>query len=325
METRTSTQPTTVKAHKFKFNGTFGEVFGLILKNTILTILTLGLYIPYARTNMRKYIWRSSSLSKKPFLFHADPRNLMKGYLVMGISLIAVSAMAGMIQSMFVTNLVAQVVAGLLPKILIFYFIIRSRFGAYAYLVRNTSYRSIRFNVDQDAGNSYIKTMFKGTILSVLTLGIYYPFMASQLARIKWSNTSYGDRYFKYKAEDSEYAKIWFKGVFLSIVTLGLYLPWFMASMHKFNITHIRFEGAKFGTKITGREYLILMLKSFFLITISLGLAAPYILNMNLAFILDNLMMKGDLDFEEITQSSKSSKDMSMMDGVADVFDVDVA
>ena len=185
----------TYEKHSFSFTGKFGELFVLILKNTIFTIFTLGLYIPYARTNMRKFIWKSTKLAGHPFLFHADPKNLLKGYLLLGaIALVSFtivtmgSAAAPQFAPLF----------ALVPGILIFAFALRARYSAYAYLVNNTSYRSIRFRADKSAVWDFMGASLKGSFLTVITLGLYAPCVAANLSRIKWHNTSYGNEPIKF-------------------------------------------------------------------------------------------------------------------------------
>jgi uncharacterized membrane protein YjgN (DUF898 family) len=253
----------------------------------------------------------------------------MKSYFIVVCLFVAMSIAAGAAKSFLpkdsMVALSVSLLVSSLPTLLIFYFMIRARYGAYAYLVNNTSYRSIRFHAKHEAHKAYIATVLKGSVLSLLTLGIYYPFMSCELARIKWNNTSFGNRKFSYRAKNSDYASLWFKGLFLTIITLGIFSPWFMVSMHDFNMRNIRYPGARFSTMATGSDYFFLQLKTVFFLVISLGLATPYILNMNLAFYIRNLSMKGDINFDEIIQDKKSVKDQSFHDSVASILDVDVA
>ncbi len=117
-----------VDQHQFKFTGKFTELLWLVVKNTFFTIITLGLYIPYARTNMRKYIWKSTKLEGHPFVFHADPRNLMMGYfLLAGIAAITFATVT-MGSAMFPA--LAPFFA-LVPGLLIFGFALRARYMGY--------------------------------------------------------------------------------------------------------------------------------------------------------------------------------------------------
>lgn len=306
--------------HKFSFTGTFGEVFLLTIKNTIFTILTIGLYLPYARTNMRKYIWKSSRLAGHPFLFHADPKNLFKGYLLLGgIVLLSLMVSGGL------TALAPQFAPlfKFIPTFVIFCLVLRARFGAYAYLVNNTSYRSIRFNVNKDGVWEYMGAVLKGSFLTVFTAGLYAPFVSANLSRIKWKHTKFGNVPFKFTMKNWDYALHCYKSIFFCVITFGLYLPWAAVSVHKFKMKHVRFQGAQLVSTASGLSVIGLYLRSLILVVFSLGLAAPYVTNMVLAFYLNNLKLKGELDFDGIMQIARG-KDDGLQDSIADAFDVDV-
>lgn len=307
--------------HEFKFTATFGETLMLILKNTLFTIFTLGLYIPYARTNMRKHIWKSTKLAGKPFLFHADPKKLLKGYAILfGIAAFsyAIVGIGGVFFPMFAPLFV------IVPGLLIFAFALRVRYTAYAYLVNNTSYRGIRFQANKKAVWDFIKASLKGSFFTVITFGFYSPFAMANLTRIKWQNTSYGNIPFTFKMKNWDFAKFCFKGIFFSAITFGIYLPWYIVGLHKFRMKHLSFQGAKMESTVTGGGLIWLSVKSFFYLVFSLGLAAPYIMNMNLAYYLDNLVIKGQIDFDEIVQAASQGSDHSFSESFADALDVDV-
>jgi len=325
MESSSPTQPAQVKKYRFKFNGNFLELVKLIIKNTFLTVFTFGLYIPYARTNMRKYLWRSCSFGGKPFLFHADPKNLLKGYVILFFVMFGVATISKIGESQAGGFLPLKFLFLVLPQITVIFFLAKYQYRAYAYLVNNTSFRSVRFNVNPEGSRPYIMNSLQGWFLTVLTLGIYYPFMAHEHSKIKWKNTAFGTHGFSYKGHNKDYAFAWYKGMLLTIFTLGLYGPWFAVSMHRYSIDNLRFQGAKFSTTVTGVDCMMLSVKSFFLVVLTFGLAIPYILNMNLAFYINKLTMKGDINFEEILQTNRTHQDESFSDGVSDLFDGDAA
>lgn len=309
-----------VDQHQFKFTGKFGELLWLVIKNTLLTICTLGLYIPYARTNMRKYIWKSTKLEGHPFVFHADPRNLLKGYLLLAgiaaVSFITV-AFGGAMFPMFAPFF------ALIPGILIFGFALRARYMGYCYLINNTSYRSIRFNAKKDAVWEFMGASLRDTFYILITLGLYAPCALANLTRIKWQNTSYGNIPLKFTMKNWDFAVHCWKGIFLCVISFGIYTPFFIVKTHKFKMKHLSFMGAKVESSVTGMGLIWLNIKSIVLLVCSLGLAAPYIMNMNLAYYLDNLSLKGNIDLDAIIQGAPQA-DHSFSDSVADALDVDV-
>lgn len=314
-------EKTGTPVYKFSFTGGFGEVLLLTLKNTIFTIFTLGLYLPYARTNMRKYVWKSTKLNKHPFLFHADPKKLMKGYFILGCILVA-SFMLSTTLSLAIP--VFGPIFKLIPPIVIFAIMFRARYNAYAYLVNNSSYRSIRFHAKKDAVWDYMAAVLKGSLLTIFTLGFYAPCVSANLSRIKWTNTSFGNMPFRFEMKNWDFALVCYKNIFFCMITLGLYTPWAVVAVHKYKIAHLRFQGAKFESTATGWSLIGMQIRSTLLLICSLGLAFPYVMNMVLAYYVNNLRMKGTIDFDGIVQNADKQNDDSLSDSVADVFDVDV-
>lgn len=314
-----------VADHAFSFDGSTSELFMLLIKNVLLTILTLGIYIPYARTNMRKYIWKSSHLAGHPFMFRGNPRSLMKSYFILFVLFILFSGANQLVAAFIVKgNVPLSIAHGLVNYAILGLFFIAARYGAYAYMVNNTTYRSVNFKVRKEGRKEYLSKSLITIAFTFLTLGLYYPFMDSKLDRVRWKHTFYGTLPFKYKVEDWDYAKLWYKGYFLTLFTLGLYYPWMAISLHKYRMAQLHFNGGKFNTTATGGSYFMVCLKSVLLIIVTLGLAAPFVFNLNLSYFLDNLSIKGSLDFDQIVAGSQLPSKNGLADSVADVFDLDV-
>ena len=313
-----------VKSFAFSFKANSSELYMLIIKNIIFSIMTLGLYIPYARTNLRKFIWKSSSLNSSPFIFKGNPSSSLKSYFVLLIFFVVTSGVNQAVTT-YVTkgDVVLHIIHSIITSTGLFVIFIWARYGAYSYLVNNSAYRSVGFKLSKGGAKEHLLASISGTILCFLTLGLYYPFMACKLERIRWDRTKYGSTALAYYAEAGDYAKLWFKGVILSIVTAGFYYPWFAVSMNQFKIGHLEFGNATFYSKAKGGEYFWVLFKSSLLMVFTLGLAAPFVYNLNLAYFLNHTYMKGSIDFDEIVAVAKV-KQSGLSDSVADVFDLDV-
>lgn len=313
-----------IKNHAFSFKANTTELYMLILKNIIFTLITLGMYIPYARTNLRKFIWKSSSLNSYPFLFKGNPSALLKSYLILLVLFAVMSGVNHAVTTFIVQgNLALSFVHSFISFAFVFVLFTWAKYGAYSYLVNNSSYRSVNFRMNKGGAKDHLFTSILGTIFCILTLGLYYPFMACRLETIRWNRTQYGTSPFTYFAENWDYARLWFKGIILTILTAGIYYPWFIVSMHKFKIDNLEFGAATFNSKAKGGEYFWVLIKSTLLMIITLGLAAPFVFNLNLAYFLDHTAMKGSLNFDEIVAAAKV-KQSGLSDSVADVFDLDV-
>jgi uncharacterized membrane protein YjgN (DUF898 family) len=220
-------------------------------------------------------------------------------------------------------SLPLSIVHSLLTSAGIFIFFIWARYGAFSYLVNNTSYRSVNFFVKKGGSKEHLNASIVGSILTVFSFGIYYPFMACNLDKIRWGKTNFGTTEFKYSPDSKEFAITWIKGILMTIFTLGLYYPWFAVSNHKYKITHLKFGPAKFASSANGSEYLIVCIKSVLLLLVTLGLAAPFVFNLNLAYFLEHLSISGTINFDGIASGAKVKNSASISDSAADLFNLD--
>lgn len=313
-----------VKTYAFKYQGSFGELALLLIKNLLFTILTLGIYTPYARTNFRKFIWKSTSLSNSPFLYKANPSALLKSYfLIMLVFVVFVGINKALEIYVVKDSIPMAALVGILNYIFLTVCGFKIAYGAYAFMVNHTTYRSIKFKVKKDGAKDHFFTSLLGTFLSYITLGIYYPFMSINLEKIKWKNTYYGTIPFKFKPENGDYAKLWFKGALLTVFTFGLYYPWFHVNIHKFKLKHLTVGGAKFKSTATGMGYCRVCTKSFLLVLCTLGVASLFVFNLHLSYFLENLSLVGAIDFDNVQQGMKEENN-GVSDVAADIFDMDV-
>jgi uncharacterized membrane protein YjgN (DUF898 family) len=72
----------------FKFEGSGTEYFKIWIVNILLTILTLGLYYPWAKVRNRRYFYANMTHGGSGFEYHATGQQLFVGYLIAMVLLI---------------------------------------------------------------------------------------------------------------------------------------------------------------------------------------------------------------------------------------------
>jgi uncharacterized membrane protein YjgN (DUF898 family) len=68
-----------------RFNGSGSEYFRIWIVNLLLTVVTLGLYYPYAKLRRLRYFFSNTEVGGHPLSFHAQGRNMFFGYLLVGV------------------------------------------------------------------------------------------------------------------------------------------------------------------------------------------------------------------------------------------------
>src|SRR5688572_19026630 len=71
----------------FRFSGTASEYFRIWIVNTLLTIVTLGIYSAWAKVRNQQYFYRHTSLEGSSFEYLANPIAILKGRLIAAAAL----------------------------------------------------------------------------------------------------------------------------------------------------------------------------------------------------------------------------------------------
>src|SRR3954471_6959698 len=64
---------------RIAFRATGGEYFGIWIVNLLLTIVTLGIYSPWAKVRRLHYFYRHTALAGSSFDFHGSPIRILIG------------------------------------------------------------------------------------------------------------------------------------------------------------------------------------------------------------------------------------------------------
>jgi uncharacterized membrane protein YjgN (DUF898 family) len=211
----------------------------------------------------------------------------------------------------------------LVPFIYIYIFAL-AIYSGLRYRAIRTLWRQIRFNVIRDKGLAaeFHTLMFKGCILSVLTLGIYLPYFTNQKHTFLFNKVTYGGIPFTYTGTDNDYFKLCIKGFLLTLVTFGIYAPWFFLSRFKFRLNHTHLGQNAFRLDLKGEKLFAYFIASYFGTVMTFGLALPWILNWGFKLICNNLYLEGPLELlgvrnEDINQSAVG-------DDLVSAYDIDL-
>ncbi len=199
------------KTIPFVFTGNAREYFGIWIVNTLLKIVTLGIYSPWAKVRKRQYFYGNTLLDDANFDYLANPLALLKGWLL-GAALFVLYSVGSQYSP------IAGMVFGLLVYVLVPWIIVRSRL----FNNRNSAYRNIRFNFEPAYGEAY-KVFILLPFLSVFTLGFLMPYVYYRQKRFLMENNRYGESAFAFDARISEFYIIALKTAGIGILVFGLF------------------------------------------------------------------------------------------------------
>ncbi len=225
--------PASAESHPFQFTGTTGGFFAIWIVNLFLTIITLGLYSPWATVRKKRYFYGHTWVADANFEYHGNPVAILKGRL---IAVAAFAAYSG------VGHFMPKVAAAL--ALMLFaaapWFIARSM----AFSAFNSSYRNIRFRFHatymdvlkaiwpvalvlvfsllmpafDQTGKEPPPTLFWVILsLQMLTIVAVYPYAIGSLKKLHVNHSQFGTASFSTAVGLGAFYKIYFLMVLLAV------------------------------------------------------------------------------------------------------------
>lgn len=309
-----------------KFFGKGSSYFGISIINFILIILTLGLYYPWAKEKIRKYIWNETEMENSRFVFHGTGWEMFKGFVISYLMLILVYGCIFWMQFRIED---AKWVLFLLVFLILFIisiFVPFAIFHAWKYRVSRTSWRGIYFSFNGRFSEFY-KIYVKYFFFVIITFGIASPWMTVKLQKYLFSHTKLGDLKLDFHGDGSDLFVINFLGVFLSYITLFIYLPYFIKNRWNFTVNHTTVENNQFRralkSHLSGDHCLKILFVNFILLIFTLGLAFPFTIMRYYKMLFDHVEIPTDIDFDQIAQHA-DSYNQAAGDEMSDLLDIDI-
>ncbi|MBP6698752.1 MAG: DUF898 family protein, partial [Flavobacteriales bacterium] len=171
---------------RLAFRGKGVDLFVVLIVNWLLTIVTLGLYYPWAKVRKLKYYYEHTELDGHPFHFHGTGREMFIGF-IKAVGLFAVLGGAGFALYYFVHPLLLQVVI-FLGAIALFPLVIH---GTFRYRMGRSSWRGIHFGYRGELGALYKQCLTDG-LITVITFGFCAPWFTIHLRNYVLGNVRWG-------------------------------------------------------------------------------------------------------------------------------------
>jgi uncharacterized membrane protein YjgN (DUF898 family) len=126
------------------FTGSGSEYFRIWIVNLLLTIVTLGLYHPWAKVRRLRYFYGNTVVGEHALDFHGDPLRMLRGFLLVG-ALVLLYSLAGQV-SPLAGLLAFAIVAAVWPALFR---------ASMQFRMANTSWRGLRFRFTGDMAGAY--------------------------------------------------------------------------------------------------------------------------------------------------------------------------
>ncbi len=173
--------------------------FWLLLKNMFLTALTLGIYRFWAKTKVRHYLWHNTQFLGDPLEYIGTAKELLFGFLVVIAILFPLGMIYGAIGLLVPPDMVnVRIGLEVVYYLALFILIQIGFYRMWRYRLSRTMWRGVRFGLDGSAGQ-YLKLSTGWSFLTLITLGLAYPWMQADLWRYRVQHARFGASAFEFE------------------------------------------------------------------------------------------------------------------------------
>jgi len=232
-----------------KFTGSGSEYFKIWIVNILLTIITVGIYYPWAKVRNRRYFYGNTNLADRNFEYHATGKQLLLGFII-GVIFFAIYT--------FVTNVAPQfAIIFVLLFMLIFPWLI---------------WRSLMFNM-KVTSFSNVHFSFKGSLKKAYTLFLGYPLLVYALFSVVGVLV-----YLLASSLDSlDKTFIIIGGVILGLIMMVGYvyfIAFFSKKAKEYTIDNSYYGQGKFSTNLELKKFINIYAKAFGIVLVPIAIFA---------------------------------------------------
>lgn len=208
-------EPAPVRTVPFEFTGNANEYFRIWIVNTLLTIVTLGVYSAWAKVRTKRYFYRNTKVDGSSFDYLADPIPILKGRIIAALALGLLFGSQYYSLPLYVGLLIVYLL--LTPWVVV---------KALAFNARNSAYRNVRFvftGRPGEAAGLYLGMM----LLQIATCGIATPYVQWRMTGFVVTRHLYGDLRLQWESKPMAY----FRAYLIAIAMLLLLYVVFLVTL----------------------------------------------------------------------------------------------
>jgi uncharacterized membrane protein YjgN (DUF898 family) len=305
-----------------KFNGDHGTLIGLRILNNLLKAVTLGIYYPWARASVLKYMYGESEFMGTRFVFHGTGNEMFKGFIK--AILIFVALYAVLIGCMITRNPLFMVVGFLIFIIGFMLLVPIAIHGSNRYRLSRTSWRGIHFGY---RGNfkEFLKLFLLESFITIITLGIYSSWFRVNMKKYIYGHTRFGNIEFSFAGQGLDLFIIRLKGTILTILTLGIYSFWYMKELVAFELGNLKVKqnGREINLRssLSAGQVFEMVVVNYLIVVFTLGIGTGIAINRIMRTAFENIEFDYEVDPATLVQTEEEFKDATG-DDLAGMLDI---
>lgn len=219
----------------FSFTGTRGPLLKIALVNSLLTLLTLGIYRFWAKTRLRRYFWSNIRIQKEPLEYTGTGMELFIGFLIALAILVPIFALyQGALFLLETTSDWTAIALNVIYSLLLLGFFQYAFYRMWRYRFSRTTWRGIRFQLAGSAW-TYVGLSMKWLVFTILTLGLAFPWMRNAQWRYRTEHLNFGNLACSYDGQGKPLLRYWAVVWILSTLPITLATIFFLPMLIEFS------------------------------------------------------------------------------------------
>lgn len=334
------------------FTGNWWSFSRIALTNLALTVLTLGLFRFWAKARERRYLWANTRILGSEMEWNGTGPELLVGFLFALPIFVPIAIIAGLLLPIAAKLLdwkwlipIAAFAYGLL-----YFFISFARFRALRYRMARTYWRGIHGR-GLGSGMGYAFKALGWYAVTVLSLGILFPWTQAKLWNERWRAMSFGGIQVQSnvttKAVRANWAVVWIcfaagnavltliaiPGIvvygpgapqlvlpLLIYAVMGIAYLAYLATFYRSAIDWMNFGNVNFTFDADFNDWLIFFFQTVLLTIATLGIGIFFYGYRRWAFFMRRLEVHGEVDFGSLRQVR--AQRAGDAEGLADAFEI---
>lgn len=170
------------------FDRRLAGLTGIVVKGFLLSLVTFGIYRFWYMTNLRRFFWSRTLVDGSPAEYTGTGKELFLGFLV------ALAILVPVYVGLFALSLLVPALAPVSAPLSFLVLFVLGQYALYRgrrYRAMRTLWRGIRLGQD-GSGFAYAARASGWWLLTLLTLGLAFPFMRASLERYRIRHTLIG-------------------------------------------------------------------------------------------------------------------------------------
>lgn len=296
------------------YSGTLKNHFSIGFKNISLTLLTLGLYRFWGKTNLRSYIWSHLEVYDHPFIYHGTPFELLRAFLKI------LPLFIGLLVIQQSLELISFYLGASVSFAAIIWIVEYAYYSKHQYLYSRTTWQGIRLSL-KGSRVKYANLSFKLFLKSLCTLGLRDHLYTIEKNQFICNHISWGDIPLTFTGNAHDLKKMNYKTWLLIIPTLFLSRIYFSVYCIRYVMNHQAFQGVKLHVNYTFVQFLRFYLANALLTILTVGLASPYVTYRQLKFFQKYYHLKGNVESLLTQQNMEETTGQDGASGLLDLSD----